>query len=271
MLEHEASIRIAVFIGLLSLFTLLEWIRPRRKLLYSKTKRWLNNFGLLILDSIIVRVLFPTAAVGAALFAFERNIGLLNYFNLRPELSIILAVLALDFIIYFQHRIFHQVPALWRLHRVHHTDLDYDVTTALRFHPVEILLSMLIKIIAVIALGAPPLAVMIFEVILNGTALFNHSNWKLPIRVDAWLRLFIVTPDMHRVHHSVKVSETNSNYGFNIPWWDRLFGTYCSQPKAGHLDMTIGIKEFGPDDSIRMDRLLLQPLLSKPIVKTDRE
>jgi len=269
MIENEAATRLIIFLGLLTLFALLERLTPRRELNFSKSKRWFNNFGLLVIDSVFVRIIFPTAAVGGALFAYERNIGLLNHFNPGSILSIIIAVLALDLLIYFQHRIFHQVPILWRLHRVHHTDQDFDVATSFRFHPVEILLSMLIKMIAVISLGAPPIAVLIFEIILNSTAIFNHSNWNLSTRIDSWLRLIIVTPDMHRVHHSVVVNETNSNYGFNIPWWDRLFGTYCSQPKAGHTDMVIGIKEFQKEDELRLDKLLIQPLITPPKAKAD--
>jgi len=198
----------------------------------------------MILSTFVVRVIFPTAAVGMALVAAERGWGLLNNLDLNPVVSIVAAVLILDFFIYLQHVMFHAIPALWRLHMVHHADVDFDVTTGLRFHPVEIVLSMLIKLAAVAVLGPPAVAVIIFEVILNATAVFNHGNIRLPAAVDRVLRLIVVTPDMHRVHHSVKVAETNSNFGFNLPWWDRLLGTYRGQPEDGHEKMTIGLNQF---------------------------
>jgi sterol desaturase/sphingolipid hydroxylase (fatty acid hydroxylase superfamily) len=167
----------------------------------------------------------------------------------------------LDLVIYCQHVLFHAVPALWRVHRVHHADLGFDVTTGLRFHPVEILLSMLIKLTAIAALGPPPVAVLLFELVLNGAAMFNHGNVRIPLVIDRWLRLFIVTPDMHRVHHSIVRNETNSNFGFSFPWWDRWFGTYRAQPAAGHLAMTIGIEQFRDPRELRLDRLLIQPAL----------
>jgi sterol desaturase/sphingolipid hydroxylase (fatty acid hydroxylase superfamily) len=192
----------------------------------------------------VVRVIFPTAAVGMALVAGERGWGLLNNVDLTPVVAVVVSVFVLDLLIYFQHVMFHAVPALWRLHMVHHADVDFDVTTGLRFHPLEIVLSMLIKLAAVALLGAPAVAVIIFEVVLNATAIFNHGNIRLPVAVDRVLRLIVVTPDMHRVHHSVKTPETNSNFGFNLPWWDRLLGTYRDQPEEGHEKMVIGLSQF---------------------------
>jgi sterol desaturase/sphingolipid hydroxylase (fatty acid hydroxylase superfamily) len=211
------------------------------------------------LDAVLVRFLFPVVAVGLAVIAQENGWGLLNQLSIPTWIVTILAVLALDFAIYLQHVLFHAVPALWRLHRVHHADLEFDVTTGVRFHPFEIVISMAIKLLLILALGPSAMAVLIFEILLNGTSLFNHSNVRLPSRLDAVLRLFIVTPDMHRVHHSILPSETNSNFGFNLPWWDWILGTYLAQPSAGHTGMTIGIEQFRTGRDLWLDRLLFQP------------
>ena len=240
---HEAAIRLTTFFGIFAVIALWEWRAPRRALTVSKTLRWASNLGLVILNTFLLRLLFPVAAVGLAATAAAQGWGLLNQFPLSPWLAIPLAVMALDLAIWAQHVFFHAVPALWRLHRVHHADLDYDLTTGARFHPIEILLSMLIKFAVILALGPPVVAVILFEVILNGMAMFNHGNVGLPPGLDRRLRWVFVTPDMHRVHHSIAEDETNSNFGFNLSWWDRLFGTYRDQPRAGHLDMTIGIDD----------------------------
>ena len=242
--EHEPAIRLGFFLGTLAIMASWEIIAPKRALTVSKAIRWVNNLGLVFFNSLILRLLFPAAAVGMAAFASEQGWGLFNYYPLPLWLSVLLTVVAMDFIIYLQHVLVHAVPALWRLHRVHHADLDYDVTTGARFHTLEILLSMLIKFATIIVLGAPVVAVIIFEVILNAMAMFNHANVGLPGPLDKILRWFIVTPDMHRVHHSIEDDETNSNFGFNLSWWDRLFGTYREQPRAGHTGMTIGIRNF---------------------------
>jgi sterol desaturase/sphingolipid hydroxylase (fatty acid hydroxylase superfamily) len=214
-----------------------------------------------VLNTVIVRILFPTAAVGFATFADTNNWGLLHLLQL-PELAAIgLAILALDLTIYLQHVLFHAAPSLWRLHRMHHADLDFDVTTGLRFHPVEIVLSMGIKFVIIAALGAPAVAVLVFEVLLNGTSMFNHANLKLPTAADRLLRRLIVTPDMHRVHHSITASETNSNFGFNLSWWDHIFGTYRAQPARGHEAMIIGIDQFRSARDQRLDRMLVQPFI----------
>ncbi|MBL7004389.1 MAG: sterol desaturase family protein [Gammaproteobacteria bacterium] len=218
-----------------------EIYAPRRALTLSKSLRWLNNLGLTAFNTLVLRLLFPTAAVGVAAFAQVNGWGLLNYYQLPILFSIFISVVAMDFIIYLQHIMVHAVPALWRLHRVHHADQDYDVTTGARFHTLEIILSMLIKFATIIVLGAPVVAVILFEVILNALAMFNHANIKLPTSIDKNLRLLVVTPDMHRVHHSVEDDETNSNFGFNLSCWDRLFGTYKEQPRGGQLGFTIGI------------------------------
>jgi sterol desaturase/sphingolipid hydroxylase (fatty acid hydroxylase superfamily) len=212
-----------------------------------------------VVDTLLVRILFPTTAVGLALVGEARGFGLFNAVALPVWVSVVGSVIILDLAIYLQHVLFHAVPALWRLHRMHHADLEFDVSTGLRFHPIEIALSMLIKFAVIAALGAPAVAVLIFEVLLNATSMFNHGNVRLPLGFDRILRWLVVTPDMHRVHHSILSGETNSNFGFNLPWWDRLFGTYRAQPAAGHEAMTIGIEQFREPRELRLDRMLLQP------------
>jgi len=221
-----------------------EIIAPKRALTVSKALRWSNNLGLVFFNSFILRLIFPAAAVGMAAFATDHGWGLLNYYQLPLLPAMIISIIAMDFVIYLQHVLVHAVPVLWRLHRVHHADLDYDVTTGARFHTIEIILSMLIKFATIVVLGAPVVAVIIFEVVLNAMAMFNHGNVGLPTSLDKLLRFFVVTPDMHRIHHSIEDDEANSNFGFNLSWWDRLFGTYREQPRAGHEGMTIGIRTF---------------------------
>ncbi len=264
ILDNEASIRMGVFFGMLVVMGLWEWLAPRRAPRLSRLLRWGNNLALVFLNSAIIRVLFPAAAVGMAAYASEHSWGLFNVIELPAVVEIIAAVILLDFIIYLQHVLVHAVPALWRLHRVHHADLDYDVTTGVRFHPIEIIFSMLIKFAAIAALGPAVVAVVIFEVLLNGMAMFNHGNVGLPEKLDRLLRLFIVTPDMHRVHHSIEDDETNSNFGFNLSWWDRLFGTYRAQPRMSHETMQIGIRDF--DDARQTNWLhgiLLLPFIGR--------
>jgi sterol desaturase/sphingolipid hydroxylase (fatty acid hydroxylase superfamily)/rhodanese-related sulfurtransferase len=259
---NEPAIRLTAFLGVFLVMACAEALAPRRRRAYSRRLRWSNNLAVVALDTVAVRLLFPTAAVGVALLAEQRGWGLLNAIAAPAWLAVPLSVLLLDLAIYLQHLAFHAVPALWRVHRMHHADLDIDVTTGLRFHPVEIVLSMVIKLAVVTVLGAPVVAVLLFEVLLNATSMFNHANLKLPPRVDRVLRRLVVTPDMHRVHHSVVVAETNSNYGFNVPWWDRLFGTYRAAPAAGHDGMSIGIERFRTARDLMLDRMLLQPLRS---------
>jgi sterol desaturase/sphingolipid hydroxylase (fatty acid hydroxylase superfamily) len=257
---YEPYIRLAAFGGVFIVMAAWEFILPRRKQAIGRGWRWPNNLGVVVVDTLLLRVLFPTTAVGLALFAGIRGFGLFNVVGASPWVSVIASVVILDLAIYLQHVLFHAVPALWRLHRMHHADLEFDVSTGLRFHPIEILLSMLIKFAVVAALGAPALSVLIFEVLLNATSMFNHGNVRIPARIDQVLRWIVVTPDMHRVHHSIFSRETNSNFGFNLPWWDRLFGTYRAQPMAGHENMTIGIEQFRESRELGLDRMLLQPL-----------
>ena len=260
VLAHEPAIRLGFFLGVFALIALWEVAAPRRALTVSKALRWASNLGLVALNTVMLRLLFPLAAVGLAAFCAENGWGLLNYFEVPFWVAVPLAVIAMDFVIWLQHVMVHAVPALWRLHRVHHADLDYDVTTGARFHPLEIILSMLIKFATIVVLGPPVLAVAIFEVLLNATSMFNHGNIRLPSAADRMLRWVLVTPDMHRVHHSIEDDETNSNFGFSLPWWDRLFGTYRDQPRAGHMGMTIGIRDYtNPLEVDRLDGMLLLP------------
>ena len=244
VMNHEVAIRLGFFFGVFGVIALWERVAPRRLLTVSKAVRWANNLGLVFFNSFVLRLIFPAAAAGMAAFAQGQGWGLLNYYQVPPALAIPVALIAMDFIIWLQHVMVHAVPVLWRLHRVHHADLDYDVTTGARFHPLEIILSMLIKFATIVVLGPPVVAVVIFEVVLNAMAMFNHGNVRLPEGLDRVLRWFVVTPDMHRVHHSVEDDEANSNFGFNLSWWDRLFGTYRDQPRAGHEGMTLGIHKY---------------------------
>jgi sterol desaturase/sphingolipid hydroxylase (fatty acid hydroxylase superfamily) len=261
ILAHEPAIRLTFFLGLLIAMAAWEAVAPRRRRLVSRWTRWPSNLGLVALNTVVLRAAFPVAAVGLAALGEQRGWGLINNVTFSGWARIVLAVLLLDLAIYLQHVMFHAVPALWRLHRMHHADLDFDVTTGARFHPIEILLSMGLKLAVVVALGAPPVGVLIFEVLLNATAMFNHGNVGLPEPLDRILRWIVVTPDMHRVHHSVVPNETNSNFGFNLPWWDRLLGTYRAQPAAGHEDMTIGLDTFRDPAQLRLDRMLVQPFV----------
>ena len=260
ILANEPLIRMGFFLGILLAMAIWEVAAPRRRREIPRLLRWSSNLGIVVIDTLLVRLTFPIVAVGLALLAQERGWGLFNILDVPVWVAFIVSVLALDLAIYLQHVMFHAVPALWRLHRMHHADLEFDVTTGLRFHPVEILLSMGIKLAVVAALGPPAVAVLVFEVLLNATAMFNHSNIAIPPAADRLLRLIVVTPDMHRVHHSIHPSETNSNFGFNMPWWDRLLGTYRAQPREGHEAITIGIEQFRTRRDLWLDRMLIQPL-----------
>jgi sterol desaturase/sphingolipid hydroxylase (fatty acid hydroxylase superfamily) len=259
ILEHEPLIRFCFFFGILILMAAWELVAPRRPLTTSKASRWLSNLGIVVMDTLAVRLILSVQAVGLALFVEAHGWGILNNVILPPWMKIILGVLGLDLVIYLQHAMFHALPVFWRLHRMHHTDLDFDVTTGIRFHPLEILLSMGIKMAAVVVLGPSAVAVVLFEVLLNATSMFNHGNVRLPKEIDRVLRLLVVTPEMHRVHHSVVIKEYNSNFGFNFPWWDRLMGTYQAQPTRGHEGMTIGLSQFRDPGRLTLPWLLIQP------------
>lgn len=260
LLAQEPLIRLGVFLAVLVLMVLGELAAPRRRVEIPRLLRWSNNLAIVMLDALIVRLSFPIAAVGLAVLGAQQGWGLFNLVALPGWLAVVLSLIILDLAIYLQHIAFHRVPALWRLHRMHHADLEFDVTTGLRFHPLEILISMAIKMGLVVVLGVPAIAILIFEVLLNATAMFSHSNLALPARFDRWLRLLLVTPDMHRVHHSTHPAETHSNFGFNLSWWDRLLGTYIAQPRAGHSKMHIGLNRFRNQRELWLDRMLLQPL-----------
>jgi sterol desaturase/sphingolipid hydroxylase (fatty acid hydroxylase superfamily) len=259
LLSNEALVRLAAFAGILAAMAVWEVLAPRRHQHVGRARRWPSNLAVVALDTLLVRVLFPVTAAGLALVAEAHAWGLFNALSVPAMVAVPLAVILLDLAIYLQHVLFHAVPALWRLHRMHHADLEFDVTTGVRFHPIEILLSMGIKFGVIAAMGAPAIAVLIFEILLNATSMFNHGNVRLPPKVDRVLRWLVVTPDMHRVHHSMIRNETDSNFGFNLPWWDRMFGTYRPQPKAGHEGMTLGIEQFRDPGELRLDRMLLQP------------
>ena len=258
-MSNEPLIRFGFFLAVFIVVAVWEARAPRRARQLSRWARWPANLGIVALNTALVRLLLPTTAVAFALLGEQRGWGLLNTVDLPRWAAVILAVLALDLAIYLQHVVFHAVPVLWRLHRMHHADLDIDVTTGARFHTIEILASMVLKLAGIAALGAPAIAVLAFEILLNATSMFNHANIRLPAGFDRVLRWLVVTPDMHRVHHSIVRQETNSNFGFNLPWWDRLLGTYRAQPAAGHKAMTIGIEQFRSPGEQRLDRMLTQP------------
>lgn len=243
-MSHEVVIRLGFFFGVLAVMYLWELVAPRRIPKVSKMLRWINNLGIVSLNSFLLRIIFPTAAVAMAVFAREHGWGLFNYVHVPYSIVVAASVVIMDFAIYLQHVMFHALPVFWRMHRMHHADLDFDVTTGVRFHPFEIILSMLIKFAVIAVLGPPVLAIVAFEVVLNATSMFNHGNVRMLRSIDRVLRCFMVTPDMHRVHHSMEDYETNSNFGFNLPWWDRLLGTYRAQPRMGHEGMTIGLRDF---------------------------
>ena len=259
MLPAEALIRLGFFTSVLALMAVWELYAPRRRLSAPRSRRWSSNLGLVLIDSIVVRALFPAGAVGAALLSAESGVGLFNLVTTPSWVAVVVSIVILDLVIFGQHVLFHRVPLLWRLHRVHHTDPDFDVTTGVRFHPIEIILSMLIKFAAVAAIGAPAVAVLAFEVLLNASSMFNHGNVRLPRRLERTVRRLIVTPEMHRVHHSVLRHETDSNFGFNLSLWDRLFGTYRGSPEAGHEEMKIGVSGLRDPRELTLHRMLLQP------------
>ncbi|MGH1469818.1 MAG: sterol desaturase family protein [Cellvibrionaceae bacterium] len=242
--ENELLIRLSFFFGIFFTMALWEIAKPCRELSISKSTRWISNLGLVVLNSLVLRLVFPVAATGFAIFIADQGWGIFNNLSFPIVLEIILSLIILDCAIYWQHVIFHYSPFFWNFHKVHHADLDYDVTTGSRFHTIEIIFSMCIKFLAIAILGPSVVAVILFEVILNGMAMFNHSNISLPKKLDYILRFFVVTPDMHRVHHSVVPDELNSNFGFNLAWWDKIFKTYRKETRAGNTDMTIGLNEY---------------------------
>ncbi|OQW49197.1 MAG: hypothetical protein A4S09_03780 [Proteobacteria bacterium SG_bin7] len=261
--QYEFFVRLGIFFSVLSVISVWELLWPRRKLTQDKLVRWYSNLGLVAISALALRLVFPISAVGFAYLGQKNGWGLFNYTQISFGFEMVVSVIFLDLIIYFQHAMFHFVPVLWRLHKVHHADLDFDVSTGNRFHPLEILLSMGIKFLAIAFLGASAASVLIFEILLNATAMFNHGNIYLPLNFDRILRKILVTPDMHRIHHSILIEEANSNFGFNISVWDRLFGTYRGQPKDGQTQMKIGINQFREKKFLNLHWLLVQPFISE--------
>jgi len=258
----EALLRLGAFAVVFGIMAIWEALAPRRSLRLPKGPRWIANLSLVVLNTLLLRLLFPAAAVGAAAVAADRGWGLLAALAPPAWAALPLSVLLLDLAVYLRHLVFHASPTLWRLHLVHHADLDFDVTTGLRFHPIEIVLSMVLKVSVVAALGPPVLAVLVFELLLNATAMFNHGNVRVPTGLERALRAVLVTPHMHRVHHSVLRHEANSNFGFCLSWWDRLLGTYRPQPTAGHDRMTIGAEQLQDVRTQGLGWLLRLPLLA---------
>jgi len=260
IIEHEAQFRLMIFLLIFATMASWEMLKPCRVLSIKKSRRWLNNISLIVLNSLILRLIFPAAAVGVALYAEVNVIGVFNHFTLPAAFEIVLSVIILDFMIYWQHLVAHYIPIFWRFHRMHHVDLDFDLTTGARFHPLEMVLSMLFKLIVILLIGAPVLGVFLFEVLLNGFAMFNHSNISLPPKLDQVLRWLFVTPDMHRIHHSTDIREHNSNYGFSLSVWDRLFHSYTEAPAQGHREMAIGLATIrDPGDCVQLPGMLILP------------
>jgi sterol desaturase/sphingolipid hydroxylase (fatty acid hydroxylase superfamily) len=263
ILQNESTLRVIAFTGVFFVITLWEWLSPKRKRLQSLTARWVNNLALVVINTLLVRLLFPMAAVGIALIVSEQQIGLLNLIEIHPIAAVTLSVILLDCAIYWQHRLMHTMPLLWRMHRVHHADPEFDVTTGLRFHPLEIIVSMIYKTLIIALLGAPVLAVLIFELLLNAGSLFNHGNINLSAKIDAALRRVIVTPDMHRIHHSTDAIESNRNFGFALSWWDYLFGSYQPTPTETHEKMPIGLDEYRePKHAVFLTGVLSIPFIN---------
>jgi sterol desaturase/sphingolipid hydroxylase (fatty acid hydroxylase superfamily) len=262
-IASEQQLRLGFFFGILAVMAVWEVAAPRRRLTTPKFLRWISNLGITFLNTAIIRWTFPVLAIQAAVIAESRGWGVFNLTHMPVAVEGIISIIFLDFIIYIQHVLFHVLPLLWRMHKMHHYDLDIDVTTGSRFHPLEIAISMIIKLAVIFLIGAPAWSVLVFEILLNGMAMFNHANAYIPVGIDRVLRLFVVTPDMHRVHHSVIIKETNSNYGFNLPWWDRLFGTYRAQPEKGHAGMTIGLANFRDPKKNTLPWMLVIPFVSR--------
>lgn len=262
-MEKEIFLRFGFFAGAFLMFALIESIYPKRKLRIYKSIRWARNLSMLFISHAVTKFVLPFTAVGVAIYGSQNQLGLFNNLPVNFSVSVVLSILILDLVIYSQHVLFHHVPFLWRFHKIHHMDQEIDVTTGVRFHPIEILLSALIKCAIILFFGMSVIAVLIFEILLNAASMFNHSNLRLPLKIDKYLRMIIITPDMHRVHHSVVVSETNSNFGFNLPWWDRIFHTYKPQPQKGHSNMGIGLKEYKDYKTTSFIKSLIIPFYNK--------
>lgn len=260
--NSEVLIRLGCFAGVFVALAALEAAFPRRARQVSRRRRWPSNISISALNQVFVRLIVPASAIALAVTAEKNEWGLFGQLSFAGWVEIVAAILILDLAIYLQHLIYHAIPILWRFHRMHHADVEFDVTTGIRFHPLSVLLSAFIKLAVVLAIGPAPVAVLAFEVLLNATSLFNHSNLRIPQAAERVLRLLVVTPDMHRVHHSSNPTETNRNFGFNFPWWDRIFRTYRAQPAMGHSEMVVGLEQFREEPELRLDRMLSQPFRS---------
>ena len=261
---HEQNIRLGVFLSLLIIFAMLEFIIPLAKRRAARLSQWSVNLFITIINTVAMRAILPIFAVGAANYAENENIGLFNLIDIGFLPTLIFSLLSLDLLIYGQHVMMHRIPLFWRLHRMHHTELGLDVTSAVRFHPIEIIISMLIKMAFVILMGIPAVAVILFEIILNGLALFNHSNIKIPNSIERLMRKIFITPEVHWIHHSEIVNETNSNFGFNLVIWDKIFGTYLDKPTLSYTELRQGLSEFGFEKPLSLFELILSPFKSYP-------
>lgn len=263
LLAHESAVRFGFFLGTFVLMALWEIVAPLRAAATAKAVRWPNHLVLATLNIVLVRILFPLAAVALAVYVNELGIGLFNMLPVPYAVAFVASLLALDLAIYLFHLLFHSVPVLWRVHRIHHADLDIDVSTGVRFHPIQMMLSVIVKSVIILILGPPALSVLAFEALSHAITLFNHGNVRIPRSLDRVLRWFVVTPDMHRIHHSIHADETDSNFGFVLPWWDRVFGTYRTEPAEGQARMVVGIESFRRDRDLWLDRLVLNPILDE--------
>ncbi len=259
LLEFEAEIRITSFIAIFLTMALWELKTPYRKLRFTKQQRWPHQFGLIAIDIVTIRLLFPTAAAGTALYVSQQQIGIMNWLGFSIFFASLAGFILLDCLVYWQHVLSHRLDWFWRLHRTHHADTDYDLTTGLRFHPFELIISMLIKISFIFLLGIPIEAVILFEITLSGSALFNHSNIKLPDNIEPIIRSFIVTPSMHRIHHSTHRFEHDSNYGFFLSIWDRWFNSYTDKPEQNDKTMEIGLVQYRNTEDIKLKQILMIP------------
>lgn len=270
LIENEQTIRLTVFIGLLIILAVAEFIAPLAERQVSRPYQWFTNISVVIIDTLTLRLAVPVLGVGVAHYANETNFGILNFFEINEWVAFIISLLLLDVLIYGQHVLMHKIPILWRLHRMHHSELGLDVTSAVRFHPIEIIVSMLIKMAFVLIMGIPVAAVIVFETLLNGLALFNHSNLKLPEPLEKFLRHFIITPELHWIHHSEIGQETNSNFGFNLCIWDKIFGTYLDKPTFDYSEMRQGLPEFGYNKSLNIIELIVSPFKNYPLEKDNQ-
>ncbi|MCM1991213.1 sterol desaturase family protein [Oceanirhabdus seepicola] len=261
-MKNLRNIRIGAFLGTLVIMIILQKVKPRRKWEFSFWKRGFSNISIVILNNLLIFLVLPLVPIKMAFIVQEKGIGLLNNINIFKWIKVLIEVLLLDMLVYWQHRIFHKIGFLWKLHKMHHVDLELDSTTGVRFHPIEIIISTLLKVGLIALIGASPISVVIFEIILNSASLFNHANIYISLKADKILRKVLITPDMHRVHHSIHMNERNSNFGFSVPWWDFIFKSYKAQPKGGHVNMKLGIEDMPEEKYTYFPGMLLVPFIT---------